>query len=153
MLRLAFLISTLLACSGLVAASPAHAHPAAGRTSVVVVMKAPSCGVCATQLRALAAAELGAPVVGITHGSQGAAAQVTRRTGVRTYSHPAGIQAMGLWLPELGIAQPAVVVFDRCGREAGRIVGRQPGVDVSERARALVKQADAVTRCEAKPVS
>ena len=30
-------------------------------------------------------------------------------------------------LPAQGYPQPALVVFDRCGREAGRFVGRSPG--------------------------
>lgn len=125
------------------------AHPNAGGTSVVVVMKTARCPVCATQLKTLHGAELGAPVVGITHEGRAAAAAVTRLLGVRTYSHPAGIAAMGLWLPEAGMAMPAVVVFDKCGDEAGRLVGRRPGVDVTEQVRGLVKKANAVASCDA----
>jgi len=128
------------------------AHPNPGRTSVVVVMKMARCPVCAVQLHRLAEAELGAPVVGITHGSRAEAAMVTRSTGVRTYSHRAGIEAMGLWLADRGIAQPAVVVYDKCGDETGRIVGRRPGVDVTERVRELVQAADEVERC-GRPMS
>ena len=130
----------------------AAAHPPSGETQVVVVMKAASCSVCAGQLRQLAAAELGVPLVGITHEPEPMAARVTQVTGVATYSHAAGIRSMGLWLAERGIAQPAVVVYDRCGAEAGRIVGRAPGVDVTAEVRGLVQEAEQVV-CAGKPVS
>ncbi|MEN0065999.1 MAG: hypothetical protein AAGA48_27910 [Myxococcota bacterium] len=131
----------------------AQAHPNRGQTSVIVVMKMARCPVCMTQLQTLGGAKLGAPVVGVTHDPVPAAVAVTHTTGVRTYSHPNGIKALGLWRADLGLAQPAVVVFDRCGGETGRIVGREPGVDVTEKVRALVKQADAVTSCDGPPVS
>lgn len=127
--------------------TPARALPHSGQTSVVVVMKEARCMVCQTQLRRLGSAKLGAPVVGITHDPPHAAVAVTNATGVRTYSHPRGIQAMGLWEPRLGIAQPGVVVYDKCGTETGRIVGRQPGLDVTEDVRKLVDKADAVEHC------
>ncbi|MEM6929473.1 MAG: hypothetical protein AAF602_21210 [Myxococcota bacterium] len=134
------------------ALAAALAHPNKGQTSVVVVMKQARCTVCALQLRNLARAELGAPVAGVTHDPPGEAAMVTRATGVRTYSHPQGIRWLGLWREDLGMPQPAVVVFDRCGKETGRIVGRQPGVDVTDEVKVLVEQAKTVTRC-GTPVS
>lgn len=139
--------------SVLILVSSAHAGPPAGRTSVVVVMKMARCSVCATQLSALDAADLGVPVLGLTHDPPPAAAAVTARTGVPTYSHPGAIESMGLWLAARGIAQPAVVVFDRCGEETGRIVGRRPGTDISHEVRALVVQAEAVQRCGGEPNS
>ncbi len=125
----------------------AGAHPNRGETSVVVVMKEARCPVCALQLRALARADLGAPVAGVTHDPPSAAAMVTKATGVRTYSHPEGVRWLGLWRADLGLATPAVVVFDKCGAESGRVVGRQPGVDVTEQVKELVRQADEVTQC------
>ncbi len=132
---------------------PAEGRPASGQTSVVVVMKMARCAVCVAQIRALAAAKLGVPLMGITHDSRQAAAQVTAVTGVRTFSHAEGIRSMGLWLADAGIAQPAVVVYDRCGDEAGRIVGRRPGVDVTQAVRRLVVEADAVAQCRPEDVS
>ena len=126
---------------------PASAHPMAGQTSVVVVMKTATCSVCVTQLRALGEARLGVSLAGITHDPPLLASAVTRATGVRTTSHAEGIVAMGLWSPRLGIAQPAVVVYDRCGEETGRIVDRRPGLDVTDRVRELIEQAEAVGSC------
>jgi hypothetical protein len=108
--------------------SSAIARPAPGSVQVVVVMKMATCTVCAGQLVQLAGADLGVPVVGITHDSQQLAVRVTAATGVATFSHPEGIVSMGLWLADQGIAQPAVVVYDRCGGEAGRVVGRRRDV-------------------------
>lgn len=142
----------LFAVALLSLAPSALAHPNTGETSVVVVLKSASCSVCATQLRTLAQAELGVPLMGITHDPKEAAAKVATVTGVPTYSHAAGIESMGLWLPERGIAQPAVVVYDRCGAEAGRIVGRAPGVDVTQQVRELVAEAR-TAQCDGKPVS
>ncbi len=133
-------------------APSALARPHAGQTSVVVVMKMADCPVCITQLRALDRAELGAPLMGITHSPDAAAARASNAAGVSVYSHAAGIRSMGLWLADQGIAQPAVVVYDRCGAETGRIVGRAPGLDVTDAVRELVKQADMVESC-GKPVS
>jgi hypothetical protein len=108
--------------------------------------------VCAGQLVQLAGADLGVPVVGITHDSQQLAVRVTAATGVATFSHPEGIVSMGLWLADQGIAQPAVVVYDRCGGEAGRVVGRAPGVDVTSDVRALVA-VGAKAVCDQRPAS
>ncbi len=136
----------------LLLAFAALAHPNAGQTQVVVVMKMADCPVCATQMKQLASAHLGAPVLAITHDDEVAAARVSSVTGVPTYSHATGIEAMGLWLPEQGIAQPAVVVYDKCGAETGRVVGRGPGTDATEAVRRLVRAANAVESC-GKPVS
>lgn len=137
----------------LLALSPsAIARPAAGVVQVVVVMKTATCSVCAGQLVQLARAELGVPVVGITHDSPQLAERVTQATGVKTFSHAEGIVSMGLWLADRGLAQPAVVVYDRCGGEAGRIVGRAPGVDVTNDVRALVA-AGSQAVCEERPAS
>jgi len=131
-------LATMLAVSSL-----ALARPPAGQTQVVVVMKMASCGVCAAQMRRLAEADLGAPVMGITHSPRPEAQRVAAATGVPTYSHAEGIRSMGLWLDDRGLAMPAVVVYDRCGEEAGRIVGRRPGADVTEAVQQLVREADA----------
>jgi len=133
-------------------ASSAYAHPGGGQTSVVVVMKMADCSVCATQLRTLDQAELGVSLMGITHSPKAAAERAAAAIGVPVYSHAEGIVSMGLWMPELGIAQPAVVVYDRCGAETGRIVGRAPGVDATQQVRTLVDKAEAVMGC-GKPVS
>jgi len=130
----------------------ASAHPPSGQTQVVVVMKMASCSVCAGQMQRLSSAELGVPLMGITHDPQPMADRVTQTTGVPTYSHAEGIASMGLWLEDQGIAMPAVVVYDRCGVETGRVVGRRPGADATRAVRQLVEQANAVTGC-GKPVS
>lgn len=137
----------MLLLSLMLGLNAAEAHPTAGRTSVIVVMKGARCPVCVTQLRALGRAELAADVVGMTHDSEAAAAAVTRSTGVRTSSHPAAIRAMGLWLAQYDMAQPAIVVYDRCGTETGRILGRGPGRDETASVRRLVAQANAVASC------
>lgn len=128
-------------------APSALAHPGGGQTSVVVVMKQADCAVCTTQLRTLDRAALGVSLMGITHSPKAAAERAGKAAGVPVYSHAEGIVAMGLWMPEQGIAQPAVVVYDRCGTETGRIVGRAPGVDVTAQVRTLVDTAEAVRGC------
>lgn len=131
----------------------ADARPPSGSTQVVVVMKSAGCAVCARQMRQLSQAELGVSLMGITHGSSADAARVTNATGVRTYSHAAGIEAMGLFREDLGMAMPAVVVYDRCGDEVGRLVGRAPGIDATTEVRTLVVRAESVDTCAKKPQS
>lgn len=123
------------------------ARPGAEGTQVVVVLKQAACPVCAGQLRRLSEAGLGVSVVGITHDPPNDAARVAAATGVPAYSHPEGMVSLGLWAPGQATATPAVVVYDRCGTEVGRIVGRAPGRDATEAVRALVGEAEAVTGC------
>ncbi len=131
----------------------ADARPPSGQTQVVVVMKSASCAVCARQMRQLKQAELGVSLMGITHDPSEAAVRVSNATGVPTYSHAAGIRAMGLYRADLGMATPAVVVYDRCGDEVGRLVGRGPGIDATTEVRGLVVRAESVATCEQNPQS
>lgn len=117
------------------AASTSLAAQAAGRALVVVVMKGHWCAVCRAQLHRLAALddqlqELGASVVGLNADSYKANREVAHRESMRyeLLSDPDHrvISTLGLWLPKAGHPMPALVVFDRCGLERGRIVGRRP---------------------------
>lgn len=127
--------------------SLALARPPTGQTQVVVVMKNAGCPVCVEQLTRLREARLPANLMGITHESSEAAAVASQQTGVSVYSHAPGIRSMGLLRD--GYALPAVVVYDPCGDETGRIVGRRPGQDVTHEVRSLVVSANQAT-CLAK---
>lgn len=127
---------TLLLALGL-----AFARPPTGERQVVVVLKSTDCTVCAAQLKRLARAGFDASVFGLTQDSASGAAKVSAATGVPTYSHARGVQALGLVIDER-TARPAVVVYDRCGAEIGRVVGRAPGSDATPAVRQLLEQAD-----------
>lgn len=128
----------------------ALARPPTGQTQVVVVMKNAACEVCLGQLARLRRARLPANLMGITHEGRDRAAAAAERVGVPVYSHAPGIEAMGLLRD--GYAMPGVVVYDPCGEEAGRIVGRRPGQDVTAEVRALVERARQAT-CQAQKAS
>jgi len=110
---------------------------ARGRRLVVVVMKTTSCQVCIGQLETLAKRKqaltsLGAWVVGVTHESPAKAAAVADKHAlpfavVSDPNHKV-IQALGLWRARWGHPLPALVVYDRCGRERARLEGRRPGL-------------------------
>lgn len=109
---------------------------AAGRALVVVVMKGHWCPVCVGQLVRLGEQrgrlnELGAFVVGLNADGPKAnrivAAQKRLVFPVLSDETHAVIERLGLWFPDAGHPMPAMVVFDRCGDEAGRLIGRSPG--------------------------
>jgi hypothetical protein len=105
------------------------ARIADGHRLVVVVMKGAWCLVCMGQLQRLGAME------------DLLDQRETRFVGVAveaaTGAAPAGpiardpdhavVAGLGLWRPEVGHPMPALVLFDRCGVERARAVGRGPG--------------------------
>lgn len=112
------------------------AEAAGGQALVVVVMKGHWCQVCSDQLARLADKQqelsaLGARLVGLNADSPAANKGVLAARGIRARvlsdaKHEL-LAALGLWLPSEGHPMPAIVVFDRCGDEVARWVGRQPG--------------------------
>ena len=111
------------------------AEAAGGRALVVVVMKGHWCQVCSDQLARLADKQqefgaLGAGLVGLNADSPAAnkgmlAARSIHARVLSDAKHEL-LAALGLWLPSEGYPMPAIVVFDRCGDEVARWVGRQP---------------------------
>lgn len=109
---------------------------ARGQALVVVVMKGHWCRVCIAQLRRLGAekrrlAKLHAKVVGLNTDSVKAnrsmAAQQRLVFPVLSDERHVVVDQLGLWLSDLEHPMPAIVVFDHCGKEVARQVGRRPG--------------------------
>lgn len=100
-----------------------------GRCTVVVVMKRADCPVCLAEIAALQAqqATLDARLVAVTHEGPDQARIAAARSGIEVIPDRGWIERHGLFEPAWGHPRPAVVLFDRCGREAGRILGRGPG--------------------------
>jgi len=112
------------------------AEAAGGRALVVVVMKGHWCEVCSDQLARFADKQqdlsaLGARLVGLNADSPAANKGMLAARGIRARvlsdTQHELLTALGLWLPSEGYPMPAIVVFDRCGDEVARWVGRQPG--------------------------
>ena len=112
------------------------AEQASGRPLVVVVMKGSWCPVCIDQLRRLGALrarihKLGARVVGVSTDAvtenRRAAEEARLSDPILTDVQHRVVSALGLWRADAGHPMPAIVVFDRCGTERARIVGRAPG--------------------------
>lgn len=106
------------------------------KSLVVVVMKGHWCGVCIAQLRRLGKAQsklkkLSAQVVGLNTDSVRAnrAMAETQNVPFQVLSDRSRevVKELGLWLEEQEHPMPALVVFDACGKEAARVVGRRPG--------------------------
>jgi peroxiredoxin len=104
---------------------------------VVVVMKGVWCQVCADQLARFDRLQgeltrLQTRVVGLSNDSPDANALLKHSQGLscELLADPtlSVLQELGLWRPAWGHPLPAIVVFDRCGAERGRLLGRQPGV-------------------------
>jgi peroxiredoxin len=112
------------------------AERASGHRLVVVTMKGHGCRVCLGQLARLAALDgrlsaLKARVVGLDADTPQANAEATRRLGISLAilsdrSHRV-LDALGLWRRDANEPMPAIVVYDECGKERGRLVGRRPG--------------------------
>ncbi len=112
------------------------AAAAGGHRLVVVVMKGTWCPVCIKQLQRLAKLDkalkrLGVRVVGLTHEGVEKANRLRKERALRhpILSDPKHevLSLLGLWRPQWGHPLPAMVIFDRCGKERGRISGRAPG--------------------------
>lgn len=111
------------------------AEAAGGRALVVVVMKGHWCRVCSDQLARLIQKQqdftaLGARVVGLSADAPAVNKRMLDEQGIQARvlsdeKHQL-LEELGLWLPSAGHPLPALVVFDRCGDEAARWVGRQP---------------------------
>lgn len=112
------------------------AHTARGTRLLVVVMKSVHCPVCVAQLRRLEQmstelARFGVTTVGLSHEPFAQCGRAQRRAKLATVvlSDPKVkvIRTLGLWRDDFGHPMPALVLFDRCGSERGRLVGRRPG--------------------------
>ncbi|HEU5076654.1 MAG TPA: peroxiredoxin family protein [Polyangiaceae bacterium] len=112
------------------------ADAAGGHSLVVVVMKGHWCPVCRDQLARFASKKqeltsAGAKLVGLNTDAPAANRRMLEDEGIECpvlsdETHEL-VSELGLWLPREGHPLPAIVVFDRCGDEVARWVGRQPG--------------------------
>jgi len=111
------------------------AAQADGNALVVVVMKGHWCAVCRAQVQRFAPhraklTELHAKVIGLNADSFRANREVVRQQAMDfpLISDPEHelLDQLGLWLPQAQHPMPAIVVFDACGEERARIVGRAP---------------------------
>ncbi len=124
------------------------ATAASGRPLVLVVMKHTACPVCRDELLRLRAvpsiAQSGAVVVGLAVDT--AASDDPLRTSVLHDPTHQVVAELGLW--RAPFTMPALVVFDHCGDERGRVVGRNPGMPQDRAAAALLQRVlDAPGRC------
>lgn len=112
------------------------AETAGGHALVVVVMKGHWCRVCSDQLGRLVQKQqdleaVGARVVGLSADAPAVNKRMLdeERIECRVLSDEKHhvLDELGLWLPKAGHPLPALLVFDRCGEEAARWAGRQPG--------------------------
>jgi peroxiredoxin len=109
---------------------------AAGGRLVVVTMKGHWCRVCLEQLVRLAAVRnrlsaLKARAVGLdadTHRANAEAARELRiPLAILSDREHRVLDALDLWRADAARPMPAIVAYDECGRERGRLVGRRPG--------------------------
>ena len=139
----------------------ALADIADGHRLVVVVMKGHWCDVCAQQLKEFAflrkhLEKLDARVVGLSADSPRANADVMKRHKLPypVLSDPRHkvLKAMGVWHEKWGHPLPSIIVYDRCGKERGRVSGRRPGMRPEK---ALLEFLGAIDqkpeRCDAPP--
>jgi peroxiredoxin Q/BCP len=111
------------------------ARAAGGQRLVVVVIKGTWCPVCIGQLRSLGRrreelARLGTRVVGLSPDPH----EKNKRTAeahalawpILADPRHRVIEALGLWREAWGHPLPAMLLFDRCGAERGRVEGRAP---------------------------
>jgi peroxiredoxin len=112
------------------------AAQAAQRSLVVVVMKGYWCRVCVAQLQRMGELKarldaLGATYVGLNADAPADNLEMKKKEEIDCQilsdeQHQV-LDKLGLWLPRAQRPLPAIVVFDRCGDEAARWVGRRPG--------------------------
>jgi len=109
---------------------------AAGEALVVVVMKGHWCQVCIGQLQRFQQLRqrfdsLEATVVGLNADAPELNRRMAEREGIEqpvlSDEQHRVLDELGLWLPRQSHPMPGIVVFDRCGDEAARWVGRRPG--------------------------
>lgn len=112
------------------------AEAAGGDALVVVIMKGHWCRVCSDQLARLVEKRqdleaVGARLVGLSADAPSVNKRMLDERGIecRVLSDEKHqvLDELGLWLPKDGHPLPAILVFDRCGEEAARWAGRQPG--------------------------
>lgn len=136
--RAAYGLSTLRDLNDAVTSLGAQAR---GRHLILVVMKGHWCRVCIGQLARLGALRdrltaLRSTVVGLNADSVKANRAVVAEAQLHfpILSDPGHrvIERLGLWLDDVEHPMPAIVVFDRCGSERGRLVGRAPGQALPE---------------------
>jgi len=98
-------------------------------------MKGHWCQVCIAQLQRLSALQtklsrLGATVVGLNADSVKANRRVMEQMSlaypILSDRERVVIRGLGLWSAEHEMPFPAILVFDRCGREQARRLGRAP---------------------------
>jgi peroxiredoxin len=125
------------------------ARAAGGGRLVVVVMKGSWCDVCVGQLRELARrredlVKLSARVVGLSPDpvakNKKVAADNRLPWPILTDGGHEVTAALGLWREDWGHPLPAIVVFDRCGIERARIVGRAPNDGAERQILRLLRQ-------------
>ena len=137
------------------------AQEAGGKRLLVVVAKGNYCPVCLSQILRLERhsarlAQLGARLVGLTVDSPASNQKARKKHGVTSGllsdASTRVVRALGLWSPEVQHPTPAIVLFDECGSEAGRWMGRYPGhrpdAAVWEKLETLSKNPP---RCSASP--
>ena len=112
------------------------AAQADGKHLVLVVMKGHWCRVCVAQVQrfgqlASTLKSLSARVVGLNADAPESNRKMAEDEGIDSpvlsdTTHEV-LSALGLWLPREQHPLPAIVLFDRCGDEVARWVGRHPG--------------------------
>lgn len=109
------------------------AEVAAGKTLVLVVMKGHYCAVCRAQLARLEAISarfqrLGARVAALNadpvEANRAIAEKYAFSMPILSDRDHAVSEGLSLWHAEAGHPMPAIVVFDACGSEVSRSVGR-----------------------------
>jgi peroxiredoxin len=109
------------------------AEVAAKKTLIVVVMKGHYCPVCRAQLARLQELrqpleQLGTVCCGLNADPVAANRVISEKFGFEMpiLSDPmhSVLAALGLWLEGAAHPMPAIIVYDQCGNEARRILGR-----------------------------
>lgn len=126
------------------------AEQAPGQLLVVVVIKGTWCPVCVAQLQRLSKLQRqldarNTRVVALTSEPPAQIGAAQKRLPFKLLNDPKHLvlQRLGLWRPRWNHAQPAIVVFDRCGKERRRVEGRAPAVRVE---RSLFRVLDELLR-------
>ncbi len=134
-------------------------HSRNGRL-VLVTMKGHWCGACLGQLARFSALrarldKLKAHGVGLNADSHRPNAEAAKHVGVAlpmlSDARHLVLERLGLWIADAEQPMPGIVVFDECGRERGRLVGRNPGQRDENAVIALLEKiATAPPKCKAQ---